>query len=136
MNIVPAHECFICAKEMSTDSPTINTNLECDCIQHQSVHESCFKEWYGKKGTCPVCRSTGPDTEAIRLQVREAAHTAQTVIDEDTTHLNLYKALQLLVLCIIFLSLIGLMIIVLDDDTRLHSHDEDNDDFAQISMAP
>ena len=121
---------------MSTDSPTIDTNLECDCMTHQSVHKSCFKEWYGKKGTCPVCRSTGPDTEAIRLQVREAAHSAQTVIDEETTHLNLYKALQLFALCIIFLSVIGLMIITLGDDTRLHSHEEDNDDFAQISVAP
>jgi hypothetical protein len=105
-------------------------------MKHQSVHESCFKEWYGKKGTCPVCRSTGPDTEAICLQVREAVLSEQATIDEETTHLNLYKALKLFALCIIFLSLIGIMIITLGDDTRLHSHDEDNDDFAQISVAP
>ena len=134
MDIVPTNECFICAKELSADSPTIETNLECNCVQCQPIHKHCFDEWYEQKGTCPVCRSTGPDTEAIRLHVRETVRLAQTANEEHIRKLNLYKSMLLLILFIIFLSLIGVFFILHDDDVRLHSHDDD--DFAQIDVGP
>ena len=128
-------ECLICTNPVQTServAPATAQELPCDCLKHHrhALHQACFDEWYNKQGTCPFCRSTGADTDAIRLHIRETVATVQQEAEEMVRRKNrrlvVVGALGVCaILCVLaFLLLHHNPDHHVDDDWQ-HTHDDD-----------
>lgn len=127
-------ECFICTKPVQTServAPTTAQGLACDCLAHHALHQACFDEWYNKQGTCPFCRSTGADTDAIRLHIRETVATVQQEAEEMVRRKNrrlvVVGALGVCaILCVFAFLLLYHNPDHHEDDDWQHTHDDDH----------
>lgn len=124
------NDCFVCSKIVSTSdtiTATSITQVSCDCLTNNKIHQECFDEWFNKQISCPLCRTAGSQTDEIQLQIRETVRETvrETIEQINSEEVTPKKNIRILVVGTLAICVICIIVSLLLINRNSHYNDDD-----------